>query len=158
MAVDFSVVGVFYKTRVDLSQVRGNTVGDIMQYLYRADPNFYYTSIVFDQNTIVNSIGINHPTPFQGRTGITYPVGFYRLAQSFTDPTPNPYSVWQYYLADQNGIRQPSVGDRSFTQAPVQDGWSIVWRLVTICNAPTSLARRMRKLVTPDVQASLGMT
>lgn len=157
MTVAFSVVGVFYNTQVDLAQVQGNTVGEIMQYLYRTDPNFYYTSIVFDGNTIVNSFGINHPTPFTGRTEIGYPAGFYRLAQTFTDPTPNPYSVWQYYLANQNGVRQPAVGDFSFTKAKVQDGWSIVWRLVTVCNAPTGLAKRMRKLVAPEQQAAVGV-
>ena len=157
MAVSFSVVGVFYSTQVDLTKVQGNTVGEIMQYLFRVDPSFYYTSIVFDQNTIVNSIGINHLKPFKGRTGIPYPAGFYRLAQSFTDPTPNPYSVWQYYLADQNGIRKPVQGNYSFTKATVQDGWSIVWRLVTICNAPTTLAKRMRKFIPADQQKALEL-
>lgn len=157
MSVSFSVVGVFYRTEVDLANTKGNTVANIMQYLYQADPNFFYTQITFDQNEIVNSIAQYHPAPFTGRTGIPYPAGFYRLAQSFTEPTPNPYSVWQYYLSDQNGVRQPTQANFSFTKATVEDGWSIVWRLVTICNAPTNLAKRMRKLVPPPLQTAMAM-
>ena len=158
MSVNFSVVGIFYTTTVDLAQVGGNTVANIMQYLYQKDPVFYYSSIVFDSNTIVNMLAANHMSPFKGRTGINYPAGFYRLNQSFTTPTPNPYSVWQYYLSDQNGVRKPMPGTMSFTKATVQDGWSIVWRLVTICNGPTGLSKRMRKLLPEDQQAAVGVS
>ncbi len=158
MSVDFSVVGIFYKTIVDLTQVKGNTVGEIMQYLYTSDPNFFYTSLVFDGNQIVNSLAEYHPAPFKGRTGITYPPGMYRLSQTFTEPTPNPYSVWQYYLFDQNGTRKHNPADLSYTKAVVQDGWSIVWRLLTICNAPTGLSKRMRKLVPDSMMSAPGVS
>ena len=146
MSVKFSVVGIFYNTTVELNAVGGDTVGAIIEYLWKNDPNFYRSAIVFDQNQIINMLGVNHPQPFTGRTGIQYPAGFYALTQTFTTPTPNPYLVWQYYLADQNNTRQPTHADESYTKATVQDGWSIVWRLVTILNGPGNLAKRMRKL------------
>ena len=146
MSVKFGVVGIFYNTTVDLTQVGGNTVGDIIQYLYRKDPGFFYTSIDADGNRIISMLGFRHDQPFKGRTGIDYPKGFYGLTQSFTTPTPNPYSVWQYYLADASGKRQPTQADESYTRAVVQDGWSIVWRLVTILNGPGNLAKRLKKL------------
>lgn len=152
MAVNFQVVGIFYTTQVDLGLVGGNTVGEIIQYLFKADPNFYYASVVADENPIISMLGVYHPDPFTGRTGIEYPVGFYGLTQTFTSPTPNPYTVWQYYLSDQNNVRQPQPGDLSYTQAQVQDGWSIIWRLVTILNGPGNLSKRLKqfdaKLVT----------
>lgn len=157
MTVNFSVVGIFYSTTVDLSQIKGNTVGDIIDYLFRSDPDFYYTSMNANGNVIVSSFSQYHPIPFTGRTGIAYPAGFYQIAQTFTDPAPNPYSVWQYYLTDETGVRRPAPGDLSYTQATVQDGWSVVWRLVTICNEPTGLAKRLRKLLPPDLQASVGV-
>ncbi|WP_280137532.1 hypothetical protein [Methylobacterium sp. Leaf125] len=38
------------------------------------------------------------------------------------------------------------------------DGWSIVWRLVTICNAPTAVAKRLRSLVPPEQQDALRIS
>ncbi len=157
MTVNFSVVGIFYSATVDLGQTGGNTVADVMNYLYRTDQNFYYTSVMFNEEQIVDSFTEVHPDPFQGRTGITYPAGVYRLAQSFSADTPNPYTVWQYYLFDQNGMRVPVVADTSFTVSQVQDGWSIVWRLVTICNAPTGFAKRLRKLLPAPERAIAGV-
>lgn len=152
MAVNFQVVGIFYSTKVDLAQVGGNTVGDIIRYLWINDPNFYYASISADGNPIISMLGVNQPKGFTGRTGIQYPAGFYGLTQTFTSPTPNPYTVWQYYLSDQNNVRHPQPGDLSYTKAQVQDGWSIVWRLVSILNGPGNLSKRLKqfdpKLVT----------
>lgn len=152
MAVNFQVVGIFYKTQVDLAQVGGNTVGDIIEYLYRNDPIFFRSYIIADGNQIISMLGVRQQNPFSGRTGIPYPAGFYGLTQTFTSPTPNPYTVWQYYLSDQNNVRQPQPGDLSYTKAQVQDGWSIVWRLVTILNGPGNLSKRLKqfdeKLVT----------
>ncbi|POR43048.1 hypothetical protein [Methylobacterium sp. V23] len=158
MTVNFSVVGIFYRYAVDFTQVPGRTVLDVMNYITKVDKNFTLTELTFQGNRIVNSLGYVHPADFTGRTGITYPQGMYQLAQSFTDPTPNPYSVWQYYLFDQNGIRQPAQADFSYTQAKVADGWSIVWRLVTICNAPTAVAKRLRSLVPPEQQDALRIS
>lgn len=157
MSVKFSVVGIFYNTTVDLSKTGGNTVAAIMDYLYRTDPVFYRTSIVFDNNQIINMLGAVYPSPFKSRSGITYPAGSYFLSQSFTTPSPNPYSVWQYYLADQNNVQQPVPSDRSYTVSTVQDGWSIVWRLVTIMNGPGNVAKRLKALE-PSLVASASGT
>lgn len=145
MAVNFQVVGIFYNTQVDLAQVGGNTVGAVIQYLWAKDPNFYYAAISTDDNPIISMLGAVQPNSFTGRTGIQYPAGYYALTQTFTSPTPNPYTVWQYYLSDENNVRQPQPGDLSYTQAQVQDGWSIVWRLVTILNGPGNLSKRLKQ-------------
>lgn len=156
MAVNFQVVGIFYKTEVDLAQVGGNTVGDIIEYLWQKDPVFYRGYVVFDNSQIISMLGVNQQAAFTGRTGIEYPPGFYGLTQTFTTPTPNPYTVWQYYLADQNGVRRPTPADLTYTKATVEDGWSIVWRLVTILNGPGNLSKRLNKLDPPLVAALKG--
>jgi len=156
VAVNFQVVGIFYKTQVDLGQVGGNTVGDIIEYLYRADPTFYRSYMIADGNQIISMLGVRQVNPFSGRTGIQYPAGFYGLTQTFTSPTPNPYTVWQYYLSDQNNVRQPTSGDQSYTQAQVQDGWSIIWRLVTILNGPGNLSKRLKQFDTKLVTDLTG--
>ncbi|AWN36933.1 hypothetical protein [Methylobacterium radiodurans] len=156
MAVNFSVVGIFYSTQVDLSKVGGNTVAEIIQYLFQTVAPFYYTSVDSGGEQIISSFKYNHPAPFVGRSGIQYPAGSYMLSQTFTSEAPNPYNVWQYYLADANGQRVPVPGTQSYTQTTVQDGWSIVWRLVTICNGPTNLARRLHKLDPKAADALAG--
>lgn len=149
MAVDFNVVGIFLNKPIDVGGGR-KTVKEVMDLAVRQlrDPLFRYTAI--DNDQIVNSMLAYYPTGFTSRSGRKYPPGVYRLAQTFTNPTPNPYSVWQYYLFDKNNVRIPVPGETSYTKSFVDDGSKIVWRLVSICNAPTGLSRRMENILPPN--------
>lgn len=142
MAVAFQVASVFYETTVELSKVGGNTVGDIVEYLHRVDPDFHRLAIDADGQPIISMFGAWQRRPFIGRAGIQYPAGFYELSQTATAPMPNPSMIWEYSLADENGVRQPQPAALPYTKAQVQDGWSIRWRLVTVLNNPGTLSRR----------------
>ncbi|WP_232630677.1 hypothetical protein [Methylobacterium sp. Leaf118] len=142
MAVAFQVAGVFYETTVELSQVGGNTVGDIVEYLHRVDPDFHRLAIDADGQPIISMFGAWQRRPFTGRAGIQYPAGFYELSQTFTGPMANSYIIWEYCLSDENSVRQPPQAALPYTKAQVQDGWSIHWRLVTVLNGPGTLSPR----------------
>lgn len=158
MAINLSIVGIFYSNNSFNPGGGSPTVQDVMNGVRQNDRNFFYTMVTAPGgNIIVDSIGAFQPAPFKGRTGIMYPRGIYRLAQSFTSPIPNPYTVWQYYLFDQNGKRAPVPANLSFTKQTVQDGWSIVWRLVTICSGPLTVSPRLREMLPDEAQKELGM-
>lgn len=156
MTVKFNVVGIFFSADVDLTKTGGNTVADVMNYIQRTDPRFRYVSLNAMGNQIVSTIGYRHTAPFKSRSGIQYPPGPYYLTQSFTTPTPNPYSVWQYYIADRGNVRVPVPSTQSYTKTTVQDGYAIVWRLVTILNGPGNLAKRLRELDPPAIETLDG--
>ncbi|RYC29981.1 hypothetical protein D3273_21225 [Lichenibacterium minor] len=149
MAVNLNVVGIFLSKPIDVGGA-SKTVKQVMDLAMQqlSDPIFRYTAI--ESSQIVNSMLAYYPNGFTSRSGRKYVPGVYRLGQTFTNPTPNPYTVWQYYLFDKNNVRIPVPGETSYTKTVVDDGSKIVWRLVTICNAPTGLSRRMDGILPPD--------
>lgn len=155
MAVSLNIVGVFFSADVNVpggTQPTVKTVMDTAQTQTRSGPViFAYTAMGAGDQDVVNSIMAFHRVPFTSRSGKSYPTGIYRLGQTFTTPTPNPYSVWQYYLFDQNNNRVAIPGQPSYAATAVKDGWKIVWRLVTICNAPTGISRRMQHVLPEDL-------
>ena len=150
MTIELNVVGIFFDQHVELGPSLGQTVKSVMDLaaMQSKDPIFRYTSL--ESGKIVNSITALHLHNFKSRTQKEYKKGIYHLCQTFTDPTPNPYSVWQYYIFDATGKRVPVPAERSYTASTVEDGWKVVWRLVTVCNAPTGMSRRMQHLLPAD--------
>lgn len=155
MAITLNVVGVFFTIDVNIPPGPTATVKAVMDaaeaQTRRGPVVFSYTALGAGNQSIVNSIMALHTVPFQSRSKKPYPKGIYRLGQTFTTPTPNPYSVWQYYIFDEKNNRVPIPGQPSYAVTTVKDGYKIVWRLVTICNAPTGLSHRMQHILPDDL-------
>jgi len=148
MAIHLRVVGIFYRTAVELEGGCG-TVKDVL--VAAQEQIAGGTSFSFFPVTGPN--GIESPRTFRAfyessfvspASGMTYSEGEYILSEQLEG---NPYTVWQYYIFDANGrfINR----DKGFIAyddkklALVEDGQSVTWRLVTILNGPTGMNPRI---------------
>ena len=157
MPVNLSAVGVFYNRTVAISG--DPTVKQVMdaanQNRLADDPYFLYGYVTVGSKIIANNIAAYHYKPFTGRNPTpTYGAGWYSLSQG-PDFSQNPYTIWQYYLFDQNNQRVPLPANTSFTVQKVQQNWKIVWRLVSILNKPTGLNPRLQGAVPKELAAHM---
>ncbi len=158
MTIQLNVVGVFYNRAINVAST--TTVKSVMDQANNNrganDPYLIYGDTNFGGKIILDRFAIYHYVPFKGRNPTpTYPAGWYTLKQGPGFST-NPYTVWQYYLFDANNQRVAIPSNKSFTLQTVQPGWKIVWRLVSILNAPTGYENRYQGPVPDDLR--LGAT
>lgn len=153
MPISLRIIGNFY-SRSDIP-IGGGTVKDVLDYCVQ-NPTGNLTSSSCDNfkyiagqaadsqssNPLPSVTGFfaNYDSPVISLTsGIQYPPGEYFLPESLVD---NPaYEVWQYYVFDaplnQGGKFVPrDTPIQSYTEAKVDDGFSVVWRLVKILTRP----------------------
>lgn len=67
-----------------------------------------------------------------------YRGGKFSLKQVFTGLGKDNYTVWQYYVQDKAGlpVQTGKTPETPFIHAQVvEDGFTVIWRLVEICNA-----------------------
>ena len=151
------VVGIFYVAKdipfSDVAQAdpsKGTTVEDLMVYLKQnagaggtGASNFGYidNTVLSSGGKSVTAFAARYP---QGVTSITstdkYTAGDYFLSESTVG---NPrYSVWQYYVLDENGVLLiPNPRIQSFQDSVLQKGYSVTWRLVEILSGPNRVPR-----------------
>ncbi|MBA4046207.1 MAG: hypothetical protein C0471_17580 [Erythrobacter sp.] len=71
-----------------------------------------------------------------------YDAGIYVMSENLTAVP--VYSVWQYYLFDQNNVfLNRGKGPIDFRTAMVADGQSVIWRLVNVAAGPIPLSPRL---------------
>lgn len=145
MAISLRVVGIFYRTEVDLKE---GTVKDVLKAAesqITSGTSFSFTAVTGTDGTeSPDKFRAYYEAPFESKaSGIEYPAGEYVLSE---DLTGSPYTVWQYYILDADGkfINR----DKGFVpyddpvKARVEDGQSVIWRLVSILAAPTGVNPR----------------
>jgi len=147
MAITLRVVGIFYRTTVELK----NGDGTVKEVLDAARDKVGFNTF----NYMKKGSGATE-SPFLFRafyeadfkseaSGITYSKGAYSLAESENFNT-NPYSVWQYYIFDKDGKFLNK--DKGFVpyndpvKAVVKDGQSVTWRLVNVLSEPREVNPR----------------
>lgn len=155
MAVTLRVVGIFYKTSIEFDAIPGaRTVKDVMDAAVaqgavpRPEINrpgtqqFSYTfqpAIGPAPGSMALSpsmIRAEYSEPFTSNSGKSYAAGVFDLLEDPNNPGMNFYSIWQYYLFNaedgQESFRNEFVPFNDTGRAVVQDGWTVIWRLVTI--------------------------
>jgi len=144
MAVTLQVVGLYYKQHLSIPFDQGATVTvkDVLDFAQDNPQGQYALSYGVGQGSGSSYVDFIM-TDIQGEfaspvSGTRYFGGQFSLKQSFTQIGQGDYTVWQYYIRDQNNapVSLPSGPETPFEQANVvQDGYTVIWRLVTICNA-----------------------
>lgn len=143
--ITLRVVGIFYNTTVDLGEM-GGTVKEVLD----AATNAVTTGDTFSYVATPRTDGFSSPESFKafyqsgftrgtGPSIRTYDAGTYELKESFSAENPDPaaesYSVWQYYILDDE--KKLLTIDQVFVpfdapEARVPAGGMVIWRLVTI--------------------------
>ncbi|MEM9046482.1 MAG: hypothetical protein AAGC81_17505 [Pseudomonadota bacterium] len=166
MAVTLRVVGIFFQTDVSFdSSIQ--TVKDVMDAARDAsvvDDKYTFNYLATSQLLTAGSGGSSNPsvTAFYAKqpptftsviSGIEYSGGDYFLSESMVK---NPgYSVWQYYVFDQDGNFVPRpVPTQTFAEASVLDGYKIIWRLVNILAGANDIPTVYRKALTEVPETS----
>jgi len=146
------VVGIFYSNTVDLGS-GGGTVKAVMD---AAVAQVNSKGQTFNYNPTAGSpttIGMIAPEPFTSAVlENEYPAGTYAQTESFGAHTPNPYTVWQYYIFDEHNVylnrgKGPIPFDHP--EAHVPDGGSVVWRLISILAAPVDATPKLLAQLKP---------
>ncbi|MEO0466889.1 MAG: hypothetical protein AAF216_10120 [Pseudomonadota bacterium] len=147
MAIGLRIVGIFYRTEVDLGE-EGGTVKDVLdaaQGQITAGTSFSYGT--------ANLHGFESPNIFRAfyesgfvspASGQSYDGGEYLLSENTT--TRPSYTVWQYYIIDKHGrVLNRGNGFVRYDnpeKAKVEDGQRVVWRLLTILGEPSVASNR----------------
>jgi hypothetical protein len=156
MAVSMRVVGILFQAK-DVQYDQNMTVKDLMDKvaknpaLYSDASNFGYIAVgdmVTPNNPSVVAFAARYPKGITSTTSNTkYIAGDYYLAESNVG---NPrYSVWQYYVFNEAEIsgesRQvfsPNPKQlQSFGTREINDGDTVIWRLVEILSGPNTIPR-----------------
>lgn len=150
MSISLRVVGIFYRTSVDLKTGSG-TVKDVLE----AAQSQITGGTSFNFSAVVRPDGMESPDTFRAfyesgfmsaASGIYYPEGEYVLSENLSG---SPYTVWQYYILDKDGkfINRDAgfVPYDDPVNALVEDGQSVIWRLVSVLAGPTGVNPRIAK-------------
>ena len=150
MAIGLRVVGIFYRTSVEVQGGSG-TVKDVLL----AAQSQITGGTSFSFNVVKSPNGYESPSAFRAfyeagftsqASGISYDEGEYFLAENLNG---NPYTVWQYYIVDKDGkVLNRDAGFIPYDdpqKALVEDGQSVVWRLVSILKGPSETPKKYAK-------------
>ncbi|WP_375462861.1 hypothetical protein [uncultured Methylobacterium sp.] len=166
MAITLQVVGLYYKYSLDIPFNQGPiiTVKEVLDFAQENPQGQYSLSYSVGQGAGASYIDFIM-TDIQGEfaspvSGTKYIGGQFSLKQSFAGIGRGDYTVCQYYIRDQKHlpISLPTGPETSFEQANVvQDGYTVIWRLVTICNAIPVLQTGPAASAAPTVQGAPRM-
>lgn len=144
MAITVRIVGIFFSTPVTLNGGSG-TVKDCLDAAREQAPSgtqFTYTTTNSTSFESPNLFLAKYEAPFTSKvSGQKYPAGEYSLAENLL--TKPDYTVWQYYINDNEGRfvnRGKGIIPYNAPEAKVEDGWSVTWRLVTILAQPQAVS------------------
>lgn len=164
MDIQLQVVGIFYNVNLTIDGA-GKTVKDVMDAAVAnpgGNPGSINGAAGFNYGTHIDSPGATptmslmtakYNTPFTSRVEQnSYPAGAYTLKESFDPQKPSSqYTVWQYYLFDQNGTFIPGRNAaESFVTRPVDNVGKVIWRLVSILGGPVVTEAEMSALSARD--------
>ncbi len=153
MTIKLRIVGIFYSVALEPLQVKGGSVEAVLNAAV-SNPGpgkkFHYTlnDSSISEYKSVSSFTAKYDNPFTSSVSeMDYPAGEYFLPENLIG---NPYTVWQYYVLDENGKRVPLPSPTApyTTDLGIKDGYSVIWRLVSILSGPTSLPPSKRRLMT----------
>lgn len=150
MTVSCRIVGIYFNAE-NLPYTQDMTVQELMDNIAK-DPglggsgasNFGYIAnqdILTTGGASVVAFAARYP---QGVTSLTsktkYVAGDYYLSeQNVGAPR---YSVWQYYIFDKDGKFEPNPKPlQSFSTRILDDGDTVIWRLVEILSGPNTVPR-----------------
>lgn len=136
MAITLRVVGIFFSRSVELGP-GGGTVQEVMDAAVAAntaDDAFGYAP----GSGAVTTMGMYTSKSFKSPTdelNMMYPAGYYIQSETANDLSANPYTVWQYYIFDENNEylnRGKGAILSNDPRAQVPDKGSVVWRILSI--------------------------
>lgn len=162
MAVSMRVVGIFFQAK-NIPYTSHMTVKDLMDVVVR-NPGNYSDASNFGYLATVDMVTSNEPSVVafaarypQGTTsrtsGTKYNAGDYYLTEGNVG---NPrYSVWQYYVFNEkqvDGVSRRVVSPnpkplQSFATREINDGDTVIWRLVEILAGPNTIPRVYQSLL-----------
>lgn len=140
MAIGLRIVGIFYRTKVELAA--GGTVKDVLDTAaaqITTGDTFSYEAVPKGGTLSPQSFRAFYESGFTSQaSGLRYPSGTYELKEDL-DARP-AYTVWQYYIFDaDNTFINRDKGFVPFDDAQkafVKDGQSVIWRLVSVIAPP----------------------
>lgn len=139
MRVRLRIAGIFYESSFHITGNK-NTVKNLLDMAV-SEPgkniDFSYTTRIFKNKESVFSFSAKYASDFRSPVeNRPYPAGIYSISE---DLEAYPvYSVWQYYIMDKKNVyKNRGKGSIPFTNAPISDGDSVIWRLVNI-HAPAN--------------------
>lgn len=158
--VNLRIVGIYFNSGdVTVSAPDNPTVSQIMEEAsvlaeQGAFQNVSGISFVPENPEIgsgqdMSSVSVIYDSPFQSPSGTNLDSGVYQLQ----DTDGNPYTVLQYYVFDENFVQVNRNNEFiPFSDEPtsytIQDGYTIIWRQVSIASGPIAsakIASRARK-------------
>ncbi|MEM9925309.1 MAG: hypothetical protein AAF915_16420 [Cyanobacteria bacterium P01_D01_bin.50] len=153
MGINLQVVGIFYSVKLDAEEVKGATVKDVLEAAKKnpgEGKSFDYGSCFCtkDGKSLVKSFTAKYDKGFSSRvSNFSYKAGTYTLEQNLNTASPS-YTVWQYYVLDENGkrVKLPEATASYTTNLDIKDGYSVIWRLISVLKGPTQISDAQTKL------------
>lgn len=135
--VTLRVVGIQFQKKV-IVNVANPKIKDVLEAARGGDEDFNYVTAP-DGTLYQASARVVKDGTESRSSGIRYQAGLYVLTDGVADET--SVTTWQWYQIDKNGVQvnQPNKKVEPFLlQSPdIQNGDTIIWRLVTVATAPT---------------------
>lgn len=157
MAINLQVIGLFFNQNVEVDTgITGFATVEAIMNQARADafagkyPGVTAFAYSADSNS-VSTIVARYDENVKSRViGNVYPPGIYFMAENLHERP--AYTVWQYYRFNADGTPVKLSGPPlpyNDPNALVQDGGTLIWRLVSILAGPNPAS--------PAVEARLGL-
>ena len=153
MGIKLRVVGIFYSVKLEAAEVEGGTVKDVLEAAKKnpgEGKSFNYESCVTSSDkSLVKSFTAKYDKGFPSpvlKGDLEYPAGTYTLEQNL-DASPS-YTIWQYYVLNENGqrVELPKPAASYTTDLGIKDGYTVIWRLVSVLHGPTQISEAQAKL------------
>ena len=95
------------------------------------------------------------PSPYRPGVNLVFALTYKgsTLASELAQSAGQEERVWQFYVLDAQGMPIPNnsgQGRLPFDQFPIQEGYTVKWRLVTVIKQPIEIAKRVRNGTTPE--------
>ncbi|MEL6687980.1 MAG: hypothetical protein AAFP97_10205 [Pseudomonadota bacterium] len=134
--VDLRVVGIFFHTEVTLAGDGPFTVEDALVEAKNnstVSKSFDFVRRSPGQPKAPTNFSATYTNPVDSKaSGNRYSAGHYSLSDSW-DQDADFYRIWQYYIQKPNNMIAPADGEFvPAERAIIEDGDTIIWRLVTI--------------------------
>ena len=142
MVVKLSLVGFGVNVvQLKLGDSQPNTVKTVLD-AFQAASQYPFSYVV-------------KPSPFRKGINLVFSLTYkgVTLASELAKSVGQEERVWQFYVLDQNGMPIPNnsgQGRTPYDQFVVKDGYTVIWRLITVIKQPIEIAKRVRNGTTPE--------
>lgn len=91
------------------------------------------------------------PSPFRHNVNLVFSFTYkgILLSSQIANSVGQEERVWQFYVADANGMPISNEKRVPFDQFILQEGYMVKWRLVTVIKQPIEIVKRVRNNTTP---------